>query len=233
MLDNAKRGGVSRKPRQDTGFGARIKQFRQARGLTMQALAQQSGLAQSTISKVEQGQLSPTYENILRLAGGLQVDVVELFDSQSSRMTYGRRSVTRAGEGSRLNSPQYAYEMLCSDLSSKKFIPLLTTIKARSFNEFPGFIQHAGEEFFFVLSGEVELRTEAYAPIRLRQGDSCYFDSTMGHACFSTGEVEATILWVCSQVSFPDLEGEASTQPLLVEPVPAVREKPKTRAVRA
>lgn len=232
MIDSTKRRASSRRSLQDTGFGARIKEFRQARGLTMQALAEQSGLAPSTISKVEQGQLSPTYENILRLAGGLQIDVAKLFDAKSSRMTYGRRSVTRAGEGARLNSQQYDYEMLCSDLSNKQFIPLLTTIKARSFSEFPGYIQHAGEEFFFVLSGEVELRTDAYAPMRLREGDSCYFDSTMGHACFSTGDAEATILWICSQVSFPDIDETTATQPLSAEPATVVHEKPKRRAVR-
>jgi transcriptional regulator with XRE-family HTH domain len=206
---NPARSAETKRPRQDTGFGARIKRFRLDRGLTLQQLANKAGLAASTISKVEQGQLSPTYENILRLANGLQVDVAELFDPNPDRMTSGRRSVTRAGQGARLNSPQYDYEMLCADLSNKQFIPLLTTLKAHSFSEFPGYIQHAGEEFIYVMSGQVELRTDIYAPLLLGPGDSCYFDSTMGHAGLSVGDADAVILWVCSQASFPDLEEAA------------------------
>jgi transcriptional regulator with XRE-family HTH domain len=223
---NGVRATEARRPRQDTGFGSRIKQFRRDRSLTLQQLANQSGLAVSTISKVEQGQLSPTYENILKLANGLQVDVAELFNANPNRMTSSRRSVTRAGQGDRLNSPQYDYEMLCADLSNKQFIPLLTTLKAHSFSEFPGYIQHAGEEFIYIMSGQVELRTDSYAPLLLGPGDSCYFDSTMGHACLSVGDSDAVILWVCSQVSFPTLEREevpAKPVPRVVGPLAVTR----------
>jgi DNA-binding XRE family transcriptional regulator len=186
--------------RRDTGFGSRIKQLRLQRGLTLQQLAKRCELAASTISKVEQNQISPTYENVLRLADGLHVDVAELFSPKPNRMMLGRRSVTRAGQGARLRSAQYGYEMLCADLSSKQFIPMLTTLSAHSIQEFPDFIRHDGEEFIYVLSGVVELHTDIYEPLRLDAGDSCYFDSTMGHACLSVGDQDAVVLWVCSRV---------------------------------
>ena len=187
--------------RRDAGFGGRIKAFRTGRGLTLQRLSDACGLAASTISKVEQNQISPTYENILRLADGLGVDVAELFSKGPSRMTSGRRSVTRAGEGARLTTAQYGYEMLCADLSGKQFVPLLTTLRAHDVADFPDLIRHEGEEFVYVLSGKVRLLTEFYEPIEFGPGDSCYFDSTMGHACLSAGEDDATILWVCSRVT--------------------------------
>ncbi|WP_161491293.1 cupin domain-containing protein [Bradyrhizobium neotropicale] len=56
------------------------------------------------------------------------------------------------------------------------------------------------EEFFYVLSGEVLLYTEHYAPIRLSPGDCSYFDSTMGHALVSAGEEDALILWIATRV---------------------------------
>lgn len=221
---NGERVVEARRQRQDSGFGQRIKQLRLARGLTLRQLSGRSGLATSTISKIEQGQLSPTYENILRLANGLEVDVAELFNPNPDRMMSGRRSVTRAGQGDRLNSAQYEYEMLCADLSNKQFIPLLTTLKARSFNEFPGYIQHAGEEFIYILSGQVELRTDTYAPLLLDPGDSCYFDSTMGHAALTVGESDAVILWVCSQAVFPALKPAGNVgRPARVGPVAVTR----------
>jgi hypothetical protein len=134
------------------------------------------------------------------------VDVAELFSPKPSRMMLGRRSVTRAGQGAKLRSAQYSYEMLCADLSSKQFIPLLTTLSAHSIQEFPDFVRHDGEEFIYVLSGVVELHTDIYEPLRLDAGDSCYFDSTMGHACLSVGDQDAVVLWVCSRVNLTPLD---------------------------
>src|SRR5438445_7408343 len=56
---------------------------------------------------------------------------------------------------------------------------------------------------FLVRTGVVEIHTDQYLPLRLEKGDSCYFDSTMGHACVSAGPEDATILWVCSRVTAP------------------------------
>jgi transcriptional regulator with XRE-family HTH domain len=188
--------------RRDPGFGARVRRLRTQQGLTLQEVSDRSGLAASTVSKVEQGKLSPTYENLLRLAEGLRADLGALFgDAPTMPALAGRRSVTRAGQGARLETAQYNYELLAAELSHKKLVPLRTILRARSLTEFPDYVRHDGEEFLYVLSGTVELLTEGYAPLRLAPGDSCYFDSVMGHACLSVGETEATILWVCSHVT--------------------------------
>lgn len=182
-------------------FAAIVRRLRQQAGLTLQALGERSGLSISTLSKIENGQLSPTYETLLRLADGLQVDVAGLFDAEAgAAAASGRRSVTRRGQGILHDTPQYEYELLCADLSRKQFVPLRTRIKAHGIEAFPRLSRHDGEEFFYVLSGVVELHTEHYAPIRLEAGDSCYFDSSMGHACVSAGDEDAQILWISSRL---------------------------------
>jgi mannose-6-phosphate isomerase-like protein (cupin superfamily) len=132
-------------------------------------------------------------------------------------MMNGRRSVTRAGQGAKLRSAQYDYEMLCADLSSKQFIPLLATLCAHSIHEFPDYVSHEGEEFIFVLSGVVEVHSDIYEPLRLQKGDSCYFDSTMGHACLSVGDQDAVVLWICSRVTL--LPGDQMQDPAEALPV--------------
>ena len=189
--------------KRDQGFGPRVRRLRHRSGLTLQELGARSGLAFSTISKVEKGQISPTYENVLRLAEGLDVDVAELFADETVAMASGRRSVTRAGEGVRHETAQYEYRMLGADIARKQFVPLLTTLRAHDVREFHALSSHPGEEFIYVLSGAVDIHTDQYRPLRLSPGDSCYFDSTMGHACVSAGEEESTILWVCSRVVAP------------------------------
>jgi transcriptional regulator with XRE-family HTH domain len=180
-----------------------LRKLRKNAGLSIGELAERSTLAPSTLSKIENAQMSPTYETILSLANGLGVDVSELFAHKPSSPISGRRAVTRLGEGSKLKTDHYEYELLCADIANKKIIPLLTRINAHSVKEFETLVIHPGEEFIYVLDGSVTLHTELYAPTVLNAGDSCYFDSMMGHALVSTSSEAATILWVCSNVVSP------------------------------
>lgn len=182
-------------------IGMIVQKLRKHSRLTLNDLAQKSGLSLSAVSKIENGQVSPTYETIQRLAVGLNVDVTELFGSTTNKPgAAGRMVVTRRGEGILQKTPHYEYEMLSAELSTKQFTPLLTHVRARSIKEFSEIQGHRGEEFFYVLSGEVMLHTEHYAPVRLFPGDSSYFDSTMGHALISVSEEDALILWIATRV---------------------------------
>ncbi|RWM09754.1 MAG: XRE family transcriptional regulator [Mesorhizobium sp.] len=181
--------------------GVTVQKLRKQFRLTLNDLAQRAGLSISAVSKIENGQVSPTYDTILRLSVGLGVDVTELFGSTSSKSgAAGRLVVTRGGEGILQRTPHYEYELLGADLASKQFTPLLTRVRAHSIKEFSKIEGHLGEEFFYVLSGEVILHTEHYAPVRLLPGDSSYYDSTMGHALVSASEEDALILWIATRV---------------------------------
>ena len=78
-------------------------------------------------------------------------------------------------------------------------LPYRARIRARSMEEFDGWVRHDGEEFLMVLTGVVRLYTEFYEPADLRRGDSAYYDASMGHNLISTSEEDATVLWVTSQ----------------------------------
>jgi mannose-6-phosphate isomerase-like protein (cupin superfamily) len=77
-------------------------------------------------------------------------------------------------------------------------VPILAVAHARTLEEFGPLIHHKGEEFFYVVEGELELHSEIYAPLRLKKGDSAYFDAMTGHAYLSVSEEPAQILCVCS-----------------------------------
>ena len=184
-------------------LSAIVRRLRHQAGLTLQELGRRSNLSSSALSKIENDQMSPTYDTIQRLADGLGIDVAELFAGRTSTRVGNRLTVTRKGAGVRQRNSQYTYEMLCTDIARKNFVPLLTTVHARSVTEFPALVTHAGEEYLHVLTGTVTVITESYSAITLEPGDSCYFDSTMGHALISAGDEAATLLWVCSRVVAP------------------------------
>jgi transcriptional regulator with XRE-family HTH domain len=184
-------------------FATNVRNLRRRTNATLQEIATRSGLSISTLSKIERGQLSPTYETLLRLADGLQVDIAELFAGGTADAPLARRSVTRRGHGKLHVTKQYRYEIFCTNLFRKQFTPLVTTITARSIDEFLQLPRHTGEEFIYVIAGVVELHTERYEPIQLRHGDGCYFDSRMSHACISVSKSDAVILWIASRARGP------------------------------
>ncbi|MDP3654792.1 MAG: XRE family transcriptional regulator [Rhodoferax sp.] len=183
-------------PSSEAILGQRIRALRVGKGWTLEQTGQASGLARSTLSKIENGQMSPTYDALIKLAGGLQIDLSELFATAPKPMGAGRRSICRNNAGLRHDTPYYKHMLLCNDLSNKDMVPFKTTISARAFGDFEDWSRHAGEEFVYVLSGKVKLFTEYYEPEELAPGDSFYIDSRMGHRVISVSAQDAEVLWV-------------------------------------
>jgi transcriptional regulator with XRE-family HTH domain len=181
----------------ETDLGARVREIRKVRKWTLKDVSDRTGLAISTISKMERGEISLTYDRFMRLAQGLGLDVGELFDSQAEGFEHGTVSVTRAGDAPLHRSATYDYDMLASDVTGKHMVPMVGRIKAHSFSAFEDFISHPGEEFIYVIEGTVAVHLKGRAPVILNKGDSIYFDSGLGHAYVSTGEMDATVLGVC------------------------------------
>jgi len=179
-----------------SALAQRLRALRQARNWTLKQAAAATGVAASTLSKIENSLLSPTYDNLIKIAAGLDLDVAELFSASDAHMGTGRRSLSREGEGRQYETPYYDHRLLCTALSHKRMMPFHTRVKARSFDEFQDWSRHRGEEFVYVLEGEVMLYTEFYEPARLKAGESFYIDSRMGHRVISLSPQDAVVLWV-------------------------------------
>ena len=179
-------------------LGARLQALRATRGWTLGELATRCGVSRSSLSKIERDEVSPTYDVIQRIARGFDIPVVELFSEKTPGPALGRRAVGRAGQVETHQGRGYLYQLLCNELSTKRMLPYLATIDARSLQEAGGYVHHSGEEFLFVLSGTVQFFTEHYAPVMLETGDSIYLDSQMGHACISLSDTPAKVLWIAT-----------------------------------
>lgn len=181
-------------------LGERLKEIRLANQWTLEDVSQRTGLARSTLSKIENDQISPTFTAVQKLISGLDIDLPQLLSPpRSQSRTLGRRDLTRAGEGQRHPTPTYEHELLSCQLAQKRMIPFKTIVRARSFEEFSEWVRHDGEEFLIVLAGAVLLYSEFYEPLRLEHGDSIYFDSDMGHALVSVSQDDAVVLSVCTR----------------------------------
>lgn len=202
--DNAQPSSATTDESGAMALGERLRAIRNGRRLTLAETAKITGTGASTLSKIENGQMSPTYDVLQKIVQGLRIDLVDLFDTRQHALPSGRRDITRAGAGRMHQTPMYAHELLATELSHKKFFPFRSTITARNPAQMPvaaaDIVSHAGDEFIFVLSGVIELHTDLYSPTRLDVGDSVYFDSGMRHAVVSVSPEDAEVLWVASKI---------------------------------
>lgn len=177
-------------------LGKIIRKSRKEKGLTLEEAAKAANIGRSTLSKIENNQTRPSFEIIRRLMQTLDLQTPQLFVQSAKSDISGRRDHTRKGEGEHQETPTYDHELVCNELTSKRMLPYISQIKARDVSEFDTWIRHSGEEFMYVISGEVTLYTEHYRPLPMKEGDSVYYDSGMGHCCVSTGPEDARVLWV-------------------------------------
>jgi DNA-binding XRE family transcriptional regulator/mannose-6-phosphate isomerase-like protein (cupin superfamily) len=206
----------STKPAADSALPREaIRQLRKRNGMTLSDMSERTGLTISTISKLERGRISLSYDKLMLLSKALGVDIAQLLQPapqatagaaapggrQDGMNGGGRRVVQRAGEGQKVETSGYKHVYLATEFLNKGFTPLVGETKARTMEEFVAefgdFIRHPGEEFALVLEGEIVFHTEFYGPVRLKTGDSVYFDSGMGHAYLKGSEEPCRIVAMC------------------------------------
>lgn len=183
-------------------LGALLRSLRSREGWTLKQMSAKSGIPVSTLSKVEHDRLTLTYDKLYRLSQRLGMSMSELFAEPGEEIAppvTARRSLGTIDSAVRVETPNYDYYYLCTELRRKRMIPVITKIRAKTEEQFGELVHHAGEEYIYVLSGRIVVNTEFYDPVVLEQGQSIYIDSNMGHAYLAAeGCDEAEVLGVMS-----------------------------------
>lgn len=182
----------------DAIIGSRLRKLRQESGLTLATIAQRSGISTSTLSKIENDKVSPTFANLLRLADAFGLPLTSLIGGIDTTQppTTARIAVTRAQDIAFTRTQTYEMGALCADLRNKRMSPFLDRVHASAASVGDRLVQHLGEEFVYVLRGVLEIHTEHYQPLRLCAGDSAYFDSQMAHAYRAATDEPAEMLMI-------------------------------------
>jgi transcriptional regulator with XRE-family HTH domain len=182
--------------------GARLRALRVERGWTLADVSKRTGMTISALSKVEIGKVALTYDKLVRLSEGLDIDLSTLLsgpaDASEATRGLGRRSVARAGEGMVIATQNYDHIYPAADILNKGLIPIVVELRARSIEAFGQLVRHSGEEYTFVLEGAAELYTSLYKPLRLEVGDSVYLDSTMDHGYIAAAPGACRVLCICT-----------------------------------
>ena len=179
-------------------IGEITKSLRLKNNMTIDDVSKASGLSELIISGIEDHSVSPPLGNIISLAKVFQVTVGEFFgDSADSPFCIvrsdDRKSVSRFSSTGGI-SGGYGYESLGHQKQNRQMEPFLVTLTpVKSAQVEPN--QHVGEEFIFVLEGQVNVRLADHTDI-LNPGDSIYYDSSLPHVLSCQGDAPATIVAV-------------------------------------
>lgn len=176
--------------------GVAVRKLRLAKGWTLQELSDKSGVPLSTLSKLELGQSSLTYDKILRICSALDIDpgLSILQQASATPSPSARRAVVRRGEGETLPFGDHMAKVCAQDLLSKAFTPMVVTLQPTD-----GRRQTLpGEAYLHVLTGTALLHTDVYAPLKLNPGDAIFFDGSTEHRLHSASSEPCTALLVIS-----------------------------------
>lgn len=183
-------------------LGGLLRKLRSSHGWTLKQMSAKSGIPLSTLSKIEHDRLTLTYDKLYQVSQRLGMPISELFaetGQETSPTITARRSLGDVDRALHVETPNYDYYFLCTELRRKRMIPVITKIRAKTSEEFGELVHHPGEEFIYVLRGSVVVNTEHYDPVVLKEGQSIYIDSIMGHAYLAAeGCDEAEVLGVMS-----------------------------------
>ncbi|MET8141109.1 cupin domain-containing protein [Sphaerisporangium sp. NPDC005288] len=195
------RGEHDQRDRPDA-VGARMRRFRKERGMTLRGLSTRSGLSIGFLSQVERGISSIGLTALNGVAAALDHSVADFFDDEQQpgddRADIARLpshfTLTRASTAAtEYVSGQQTYRMLSARGPHLVLEPLLVHIAPGGRRE--DAYGHAGEEFAFVLSGELLYEVDGVEH-RLYPGDSVHLRSTVPHAMYNDTDAVTTVVSV-------------------------------------
>jgi transcriptional regulator with XRE-family HTH domain len=177
-------------------LGDRIRRVREMRGLTVQDLSSRTGIDVDTLGRIESSKLIPALGQLVRLGKALDMKMGYFISPGIDKpMTvvrkHERRTVSRYGEAKSMLHG-YSYESLAPDKANRLMEPFIITLVPTGVEEFS---THAGQEFLYVLEGEIKVQVGEHA-VFLKPGDTVYYDSGQPHVVRCAGTTAARILAV-------------------------------------
>jgi len=164
-------------------IGMKIRKMRQEKRMTLQALADATGLSKPLLSQIENEQVIPPLATLLRIAKVFDVGLHHFFQEEGARNCI----FTRAGESQKkstrskpgLEVPPYNYHSLAFGKKGSNFEPFIVEFEQRELSD-DLLVSHEGEEFLFLLEGELVFHYGEQI-MRMRPGDSVCYDSSERH----------------------------------------------------
>ncbi len=171
-------------------IGNRIREIRQLRGMTLQGLADTSGLSPSMLSLVERGRASPSIGSLIVIAQALAITMSDLVATEADSE---EKLVVHASEARIVETAQHVVRrMLREDRARGVSVALNEYEPHTGSTERP--ITHEGFEYGFILEGELTVEVDG-GRYELKPGDLVAYSSRRAHKIWNHGKEKVRTLW--------------------------------------
>ena len=171
-------------------LGSKIRALRQRLKRTLDETAAAAGISKPFLSQIERGLASPSITSLAGIANALGVKVQYFVDTPSEE-----RSVCRADELKFFGFADSANLFArMTNLSGGRQLEAIM-VRMPPGQQRSEVTTHAGEEFMYVLDGQVSLTLEGKTFV-LCAGDSAHYESTLPHSWANTADKESVVVWV-------------------------------------
>jgi len=166
--------------------GSKIKRLRETNNISLEELSERSTLTVEQITTIEEGQNMPSLGPLIKIARALGVRLGTFMDDNDAlgpvvcrAEEYQRDSSISFSNGAADARKHMEYHPLAKQKAGRHMEPFIIDINPSEEKEFT-LSAHEGEEFIYVMSGELEIDygKEKYS---LHEGDSIYYDSIVKH----------------------------------------------------
>ena len=171
-------------------IGARIRQFRTQKGLTLQALGRVTGLSPSMLSLVERGKTSPSIGTLIAICSALEVHMSDLLAPHPVKVD----PVSRVAEQAVFRTTEGVQRRILRD-DRLNGVEIAINEYAPATGSAPAPLRHDGFEYGVVLEGELTVELDG-KPHKLKGGDLIAYDSARGHRIWNYAGRRARALWI-------------------------------------
>ena len=168
-------------------IGRKIKKARIGKKFSFNNLANETGFTIDYLKDIETGKVIPPVGAILQISRGLKIDSGDLLAEQESTLKSRVKAFTK-------RTDNYAYTTLTPGAENKHLKAFKVRIEALTEHKGTEY-QHEGEEFVYVLSGQIEVIVGEHTN-KLKGGDALHFNSGIRHKLKNTGKDEAVLIVV-------------------------------------
>ena len=177
--------------------GERVRQVRDKQGLSLEDVSQRTDIDVSMLSQIEEGIVAPPLGIIIKLAKALEMRMGYFISGEQDRpytiVRHRDRKVVSRYDSKKAKYYGYEYESLAPHKKDRHMEPFLVTLEPAETEEERS--THDGQEFIFVLQGQMEVRLGEEVHL-LDPGDAIYYDSTVPHLVKTHGQKTTKILAV-------------------------------------
>jgi transcriptional regulator with XRE-family HTH domain len=177
-----------------TSLGSQLKLLRNERGWTLELLAKSSGLSEPYLSRLESGSRQPSLAALLTLARVYEIPLRTLLEGDGRTMPPCK--IIRAGTTRTGIANGMAYRAVSGGGALTGLQAMEMKVPAHRRGD--KFYKHEGEEWLYVISGELRLMFENEKHT-LQRGDAAHFDARTPHRLAAAGKSDAVVLLVASK----------------------------------